>query len=116
MRQFIGYVKSFILLSEHQKYTRASILKISSLEIYLCPNGRKKSHCMLVRRAACSQLCLGVKIGEMFIPPASKGDNVHTARFNGQNQDTRYKIQKKCWETKLLILKKIYNFGIEHFI
>ena len=21
----------------------------------------------------------------MFIPPASKGDNVHTARFNGQN-------------------------------
>ena len=36
----------------------------ASLHKYiLCPNGRKKSHFMLVRRAACSQLCLGIKIG-----------------------------------------------------
>ena len=41
----------------------------------LCPNGRKKSHCMLARRAACSQLRLGNAIGR----------NVHTARFNQKN-------------------------------
>ena len=43
-------------------------------QFILCPNGRKKSHCMLVRRAAWSQLCLDVKIGR----------NVHTACFNGR--------------------------------
>ena len=45
---------------------------------YLCPSGRKKSHCMLARRATCSQLRLGDAIG----------GNVHAARFNGQNSHT----------------------------
>ena len=36
MIKFIGHVERFILLNQHQKYTRASILKITSLEIYLC--------------------------------------------------------------------------------
>ena len=39
MMKFIGYVESFILLNQHQKYTRASSLKITSLAIYLCNEG-----------------------------------------------------------------------------
>ena len=30
----------------------------------------------------------GSKSGEMFLPPASRGENVHTARFNEQNVHT----------------------------
>ena len=52
----------------------------------MCPNGRKKSHCMLVRRAACSQLCLGVKIGR----------NVHTTRFKGRKCSYRPLQRAKC--------------------
>ena len=44
----------------------------------LCPSGRKKSHCMLAHRAACSQLRLGDVIGR----------NVHTARFTRRNVHT----------------------------
>ena len=54
----------------------------ASIKNILCPNGRKKSHCMLVRRAACSQLCLGVKIGR----------NVHNARFKGRKCSYRPKL------------------------
>ena len=43
--------------------------------VILCSNGRKKSHCLLATRAACSQLRLGVAIGR----------NVHTIRFNRKN-------------------------------
>ena len=35
MMEFIGYVKSCMFLNQHQKYTRASILKTSSLETHL---------------------------------------------------------------------------------
>ena len=52
----------------------------------LCPNWWKKSHCMLVRREACSQLCLGVKIGR----------NVHTARFKGRKCSDRPLQRAKC--------------------
>ena len=41
---------------------------------------------MLVRRAACSQLCLGVKIGR----------NVHTARFKGRKCSYRPLQRAKC--------------------
>ena len=41
---------------------------------------------MLVRRAACSQLCLGVKIGR----------NVHIARFNGRKCSYRPLQGAKC--------------------
>ena len=63
--------------SSHAKYE-------NSWKIILCPNGRKKSHCMLVRRAAWSQLCLGVKMGR----------NVHTARFNGRK--CSYRPKQDC--------------------
>ena len=43
-------------------------------KVRLCPNGWKKSHCMLARKAPCSQLRLGDAIGR----------NVHTARSNGR--------------------------------
>ena len=51
-----------------------------------CPNGRKKSHCMLARRAACSQLRLGDAIGR----------NVHTARVNERNCSYRSLQRTKC--------------------
>ena len=46
--------------------------------------GKSRIACSCVERHAVN--CASAsKSGEMFIPPASKGDNVHTARFNGQN-------------------------------
>ena len=49
--------------------------------------GKSRIACLCVERHAVN--CASAsKSGEMFIPPASKGDNVHTARFNGQNVHT----------------------------
>ena len=59
---------------------------LSKKNPFLCPNGRKKSHCMLVRRAAWSQLCLGVKFGR----------NFHTAHFNGRKCSYRPLQRAKC--------------------
>ena len=54
--------------SESEKW---SVAAVESMKYFPCPNGRKKSHCMLARRSACSQLRLGDAIGR----------NVHTTRF-----------------------------------
>ena len=49
--------------------------------------GKSRIACLCVERHAVN--CASAsKSGEMFIPPASKGDNVHTTRFNGQNVHT----------------------------
>ena len=56
------------------------------LKMFLCPNGQKKSHCMLARRAACSQLRLGDAIGL----------NAHTTRFNGRNVHTTRHLTARC--------------------
>ena len=56
------------------------------MKLILCPNGRKKSHCMLARRVACSQLRLSEAIGR----------NVHTARFNGRKCSYRPLQRAKC--------------------
>ena len=72
--------------------------KCECRKFILCPNGRKKSHCMLVRRAACSQLCLGVKIAR----------NVHTARFKGRKCSYRSLQRAKCsYRPKLDCLRLI---------
>ena len=63
-----------LIVRQTSRSCRIDQLVVYATQYTLCPNGRKKSHCMLVRRAAWSQLCLGVKIGR----------NVHTARFNGR--------------------------------
>ena len=47
---------------ERLKVENEAVSKCSICNIILYPNGRKKSHCMLSRRAACSQLRLCVKI------------------------------------------------------
>ena len=77
----------------------------------MCPNGRKKSHCMLVRRAACSQLCLGVKIGR----------NVHTAHFKGrrcsyhplQRAECSYRPKLDC--PRLTISTRTQRDFFQHF-
>ena len=53
----------------------------------LCPNGRKKSHCMLARRAACSQLRLRDAIRR----------NVHTARHLTARCKLRARVQCDCF-------------------
>ena len=52
----------------------------------LCPNGQKKVHCMLARRASCRQLRLGDPIRR----------NVHTARFNARKFSYRPLQWAKC--------------------
>ena len=73
-----------LIVRKTSRSCRIDQLVVYATQYTLCPNGRKKSHCMLVRRAAWSQLCLGVKIGR----------NVHTARFNGRK--CSYRPQLDC--------------------
>ena len=82
----IPFLFNFVMLQQYNcKYYSSFQLENTRLYFLLCPNGRKKSHCMLARRTACSPL---TQSSEIFIPPASTGKNFHNARFNGQNIHT----------------------------
>ena len=57
--------------------------------------GKSRIACLCVERHTVNSASAS-KSGEMFIPPASKGGNVHTARFNGRNVRATWRRCDSC--------------------